>query len=711
MDKQLFSYFIDTISALTIRLHSGSKLREDELFTKSSSAGRSTASSYKEENMVGRNTAIRNLSEVTQTKKMIREDPSSFFSNSKLKIALILLCISLAVITFFSFFLIWQVSNVEHFLFEIFGVVLSSIIAFFCLNRAVILKHKISLFIGLGFVASSIIDSLHAIVSLNFLGDNLFLNYFIPQTWVAGRIIDSSMMIVAFRLYAKFLLPAKKFDKNKVTKKTFTMIGIIIILSIGSIFISLVSPIPLLLLEDFVVHRPLDVLGAGLFLAAAVMFVKMRGNLVQDHFFKGLFAYLIINFFAEIIISFSSANFNAQFNISHILKNVGYFVVILFLVKSIILQYQTKHNLVERLQTTYYQLEQNEQKFRELYETSPDLYRSINTDGKIIECNQRYAQRLQYKKEEIIGASIFDHVSEDTIDQLKESFERWKQRGISNNHEIQMKRKDGSTFPALVSATSIYDENGNLIASNTTIKDLTEINKAKEQIQEEKLKRLTAIGELSARIAHDLRNPMSVIKNTTELIELELDAKHDESLSKKFQRINRAITRINHQVENVLDFVRDKPLEFENTSVSSILNYVIDKINVPSDVTINLPKNDVKIYCDFEKLEIVFINLITNAIQAMSNTGEINIRFTDEESQVIIEFEDFGPGIPEKSLSKIFDPLFTTRQVGTGLGLPSCKNIVEKHGGTIEVKTRIDEGTTFVIKLPKKLNLVAVDTN
>ncbi len=711
MDKQLFSYFIDTISALTIRLHSGSKLREDELFTKSSSAGRSTTSSYKEENMVGRNTAIRNLSEVTQTKKMIREDPSSFFSNSKLKIALISLCIPLAVITFLSFFSIWQVNDIEHFFFEIFGVVLSSIIAFFCLNRAIILKHKISLFIGLGFVASSIIDSLHAVVSINFLGDNLFLNYFIPQTWVAGRIVDSSMMIVAFGLYAKFLLPAKKFDKNKITKKSFTIIGIITTISMGSIFVSLVFPIPLLLLEDFVIHRPLDFLGAGLFLAAAVMFVKIRSNLVQDHFFKGIFAYLIINFFAEIIISFSSANFNAQFNISHILKIVGYFVVILFLVKSIILQYQTKHNLVERLQTTYSQLKKSEQKFRELYETSPDLYRSINTEGKILDCNQRYAQRLQYKKEEIIGASIFDHVSEDTIDQLKKSFERWKQRGISNNHEVQMKRKDGSTFPALVSATSIYDESGNLIASNTTIKDLTEINKAKEQIQEEKIKRLTAIGELSARIAHDLRNPMSVIKNTTELIELELDAKHDESLSKKFQRINRAVTRINHQVDNVLDFVKNKPLQFENTSLSSILNFVIDKINVPSDVAINLPKNDVKIYCDFEKLEIVFINLITNAIQAMSNHGEINVRFMDEENQVIVEIQDSGPGIPKKSLSKIFDPLFTTRQVGTGLGLPSCKNIVEKHGGTIEVKTRIGEGTIFVIKLPKKFNLVTVDTN
>lgn len=711
MDKQLFSYFLDTINALAIRLHSGSKLREDELFTKSASTSRSTTSSYKEENMVGRNTAIRNLSEVVQTKKMIHKDPSSFFSNSKLKIALISLCIPLAVITFLSFFSIWQVSDIEHFFFEIFGVVLSSIIAFFCLNRAFILKHKISLFIGLGFVASSIIDSLHAIVSINFLGDSLFLNYFIPQTWVAGRIIDSSMLIVAFGLYAKFLLPAKKFDKNKITKKTFTIIGIITIISIGSIFVSLIFPIPLLLLEDFVIHRPLDILGAGLFLAAAVIFVKMRSNLVQDHFFKGLFAYLIINFFAEIIISFSSANFNAQFNISHILKIIGYFVVILFLVKSIILQYQTKYNLVERLQTTYSQLEKSEQKFRELYETSPDLYRSINTEGKILDCNQRYAQRLQYKKEEVIGASIFDHVSEDTIDQLKKSFERWKQQGVSNNHEVQMKRKDGSTFSALVSATSIYDESGNLIASNTTIKDLTEINKAKEQIQEEKIKRLTAIGELSARIAHDLRNPMSVIKNTTELIELELDAKHDVSFSKKFQRINRAITRINHQVENVLDFVKDKPLHFENTSLSSILNFVIDRIDVTSDVAVNLPKNDVKIYCDFEKLEIVFINLITNAVQAMSNRGEINIRFMDEENQVIIEIQDSGPGIPKKNLSKIFDPLFTTRQVGTGLGLPSCKNIVKKHNGTISVKTKLGEGTTFVIKLPKKLNLVTVDTN
>ena len=353
----------------------------------------------------------------------------------------------------------------------------------------------------------------------------------------------------------------------------------------------------------------------------------------------------------------------------------------------------------------------SEKKFRDLYENSPDLLRTIDTNGIILNCNEMYAKTLGYSKEEIIGASVFDHVPKNDLVPIKRSFEHWKKVGHVTAREITMQRKDGTTFTVLLDATGIFDDKGNLIGSNTSLKDLTDLHQAKKEVQEEKIKRLMAIGELSARIAHDLRNPMSVIKNTTELVEVELNGEINVSLSKKFKRINRAITRINHQVDNVLDFVRDKPLQFENTSLSSILNVVIDRINVPSGVTIDLPKNDAKIFCDFEKLEIVFINLITNAIQAMSNKGEIDIRFTDEESQIIIEFEDFGPGIPEKNSRKIFDPLFTTRQVGTGLGLPSCKNIVEKHGGTIEVKSRIDEGTTFVIKLPKKLNLVTVDTN
>jgi len=227
-------------------------------------------------------------------------------------------------------------------------------------------------------------------------------------------------------------------------------------------------------------------------------------------------------------------------------------------------------------------------------------------------------------------------------------------------------------------------------------------------VQEEKIKRLTAIGGLSARIAHDIRNPMSVIKNTLELLKMELDVKHNEKIQNKFERIDRAIIRINHQVENVLDSIRNKPLQFENTSLSSILNYVIDKINIPSDVTINLPKNDVKVFCDFEKLEVLFINLITNSIQAMDNEGKIDITVEEQQDHVLINVIDNGLGIPDELISKIFDPLFTTKETGTGLGLLSCQAIVKQHGGKIDVTSLAGKRTVFRIKLPKNLEIPSI---
>ena len=357
--------------------------------------------------------------------------------------------------------------------------------------------------------------------------------------------------------------------------------------------------------------------------------------------------------------------------------------------------------LAQKLKNAVKKLVLTEKKYQYLYESSPDLYRTIDTKGIIIDCNRMYHKKLGYTKNEVIGSSIFDHVTKKSYKAFIKEFETWKKNGIVINKKVWMKKKDGSTFPVLINATNLYDEKENLIGSNTVIRDITEIIIATKKVDEEKLKRLTAIGELSARVAHDLRNPLSVIKNTVELIQLELGENQNEKIKNKFERVTRAVTRINHQVENVLDFVREKPLKFESTSLNSILNFVIDRINVPSNVIINLPKDDLKIMCDFEKLEIVFINLITNAIQAMSNKGEITIRAKDNGSNYVIEVEDNGPGISNEHLLKIFDPLFTTRQIGTGLGLPSCKTIVEAHKGKIEVTNLPRKGTIFRIELPK----------
>lgn len=220
-----------------------------------------------------------------------------------------------------------------------------------------------------------------------------------------------------------------------------------------------------------------------------------------------------------------------------------------------------------------------------------------------------------------------------------------------------------------------------------------------ESIQ--RVERLRAMGELSARVAHDLRNPLGIIKNAIELIETSSDEITDEKLKKRISMIKRASDKMLRQINDVLDFVRTKPLELEKKSLLEILNASL-KSTVSDSVKIIKPKTDVSIICDSKQLEIVFSNILMNAIQAMEDSGEIKVRIIENNEDVSLEIEDSGPGIPEDKMEQIFDPLFTTKASGTGLGLVSCKNIIKQHKGTITVR---NSPTVFEIKLPKKLSI------
>ena len=215
-----------------------------------------------------------------------------------------------------------------------------------------------------------------------------------------------------------------------------------------------------------------------------------------------------------------------------------------------------------------------------------------------------------------------------------------------------------------------------------------------------KAERLSAIGELSGRLAHDLRNPLSVMKMSIDLIKQHpADAKISDSIiTKRLNLIEKSIDRISHQIDDVLGYVRNSPLKLSTTSLRTIILGSIDKVNVPHDVTITVSDSDAVISCDSIKLDAVFINLIVNAIQAIPQGGTIEIQIKSNNDDIIIDFIDSGVGIPQEFMDKIFEPLFTTKQKGTGLGLASCKNIIEQHNGKISVK---NNPTTFTIILPK----------
>ncbi|MBT8173622.1 MAG: MCP four helix bundle domain-containing protein [Nitrosopumilus sp.] len=246
----------------------------------------------------------------------------------------------------------------------------------------------------------------------------------------------------------------------------------------------------------------------------------------------------------------------------------------------------------------------------------------------------------------------------------------------------------------------LYPEKGNDEISelgrdiNIMSNDLAELHK--KIIEKE---RLSSIGSLATRFAHDIRNPLSVIKNSFEIIEIKTKNTLDDSLLKNFERIGRAVERITHQTDDVLDYVSVTEVKREKCSLLSIIKSTIKNNKIPYGVKISIPDNDCMILCDPYKLEIILTNLVNNACYAINDDGKIIFRIIETDDDVIIEVEDSGKGIPDDDLDKIFEPLFTTKQTGTGLGLSSCKSIIDAHEGKISVR---NNPTTFSIQFPKK---------
>ena len=214
--------------------------------------------------------------------------------------------------------------------------------------------------------------------------------------------------------------------------------------------------------------------------------------------------------------------------------------------------------------------------------------------------------------------------------------------------------------------------------------------------------RLSAIGEISARLAHDLRNPLTVIKGTVEIIKAKNKKIDTEFSSKQIEMMERAVSRMSNQIDEVLDFVKIQTLHATKNSLFETIGLSVTKIKKSADFSINVGGNNVQFVYDADKLEVVLDNVITNAVEAINEKGQIDIRVNDNSNEIVIEIEDSGTGVPDELLTKIFEPLFTTKQRGTGLGLASCKRIIEQHGGSINVKSK---PSMFIIKLPKLLEI------
>jgi len=241
-------------------------------------------------------------------------------------------------------------------------------------------------------------------------------------------------------------------------------------------------------------------------------------------------------------------------------------------------------------------------------------------------------------------------------------------------------------------------------------KELALTNKELRQTQEQLIRteKLAAIGQLASGVGHELRNPLGAIKNAVFYIRrriVKTDLATTEPRMLEFLDImDGEVDAANKVISDLLGFSRVAKPTVSPVSITGVIEDALKHTPLPENVDLarDIDGNLPMVRVDADQIQQVFINIILNALQAMTEGGRLNIRARSKGGFVEVEFTDTGSGIPESVIDKIFDPLFTTKAKGVGLGLSVCKGILERHGGDIQVESEVGKGTTFTVSLSTK---------
>ena len=304
-------------------------------------------------------------------------------------------------------------------------------------------------------------------------------------------------------------------------------------------------------------------------------------------------------------------------------------------------------------------------------------------------------------REEVLGKSLDVLIPPQYGDHARYVKRFLKERSsdiIGKTTSLTALRKGGEQFPIELSLS--YFEMAGEITFTAIIRDVSEQKRLEKKLLQ--TERLAAVGHSAAHVAHELKHPLMIIGGFSKQIKKHLANERD---LKKLGMILEEVGRLERLVAELGDLTKEYNLVMRKTDINALIRDVV-QIMTDAYPTYKFrfketPSPDMKeIPCDPDKLKQVFINIITNGLQAMNDEGSLSITTEKSSGFIEVRISDEGIGIPEQNLQQIFEPFYTTKDNGSGLGLSISYKIIEAHEGEISVSSQPNKGTTFIVQLP-----------
>jgi two-component system, sporulation sensor kinase E len=343
-------------------------------------------------------------------------------------------------------------------------------------------------------------------------------------------------------------------------------------------------------------------------------------------------------------------------------------------------------------------LRANEKKYRSIFELSKDAVFIADKSLLFVDMNQATSVLLGYEKEELKKKTVFDLISDPTDKTLLQKF--MYEEGEVNDLEIEVQTKAGEKKTCIFSATATVDESGSYYQG--LLHDITNLKRAEKANL--LIEKLGATGRLVRTLAHEVRNPLNNINMSVEQLLQNEDENNESQLF--LDIVQRNSKRIGDIITELLDTSRPSDLVFDKCTLQSIMDdsiaEALDRITLQHvNMQIKYANEPCYVMANKEKLKIAFLNIIINAVEAVpSITGELTISIYTTKDKHIVAIKDNGCGIPEENISKLFEPYFTSKRNGMGLGLAATLNILQSHKSNIDVTSVVGQGTTFAITFP-----------